>query len=146
MVLCTVFEHLVDHDNWLNRANCLLECGGLFVTLQPTAPFANLLGRIVRLGNLHAPLPALHQVFCPPWHTVFFSLKGMEILMSRHGFALLEIRPAPQGRMRGTMGVAQVGLEMVNRLGWSLVGQRWPLVTAHIFVLKKVQDANPDSV
>jgi hypothetical protein len=140
LVLCTVFEHLIEHDNWMARANQLLKQDGLLVTLQPTARFADFMGRILRLGNLQAPLPRLHQVFCPPWHTVFFSLDGMRTLVSRHGFDLLEIRPAPQGRARGLTGLAQRCLELVSRFGWHLMGERWPLLTAHIFVLRKVHD------
>ena len=135
--LNTVFEHLVAHDAWLSFVHRLLAPHGLFVTLQPTAPFADLLGRVVRFGNVCAPLPALHQFFCPPWHTVFFSLDGMKHLMAKHGFELLDIRPAPQGRMGGMLGLAQVVLETINRVGWTLMGRSWPLLTAHIFVFRK---------
>lgn len=135
--LNTVFEHLVAHDAWLRYVHRLLAPHGLFVTLQPTAPFADLLGRVVRFGNVGAPLPALHQLFCPPWHTVFFSLDGMKHLMAKHGFELLDIRPAPQGRMGGMLGLAQLVLETINRVGWTLMGRSWPLVTAHIFVFRR---------
>jgi len=135
--LNTVFEHLVAHNAWLTHAHRLLAPRGLFVTLQPTAPFADFMGRVVRFGNLHAPLPALHQFFCPPWHTVLFSLDGMKQLMAKHGFALLDIRPAPQGRARGLMGLAQVTLENINRVGWRMMGRSWPLLTAHTFVFRK---------
>jgi SAM-dependent methyltransferase len=135
--LNTVFEHLVAHDAWLSHVHRLLAPHGLFVTLQPTAPFADLLGRVVRFGNVRAPLPALHQIFCPPWHTVFFSLDGMKDLMAKHGFELLDIRPAPQGRMPGVMGLAQRVLETINRVGWRLMGRSWPLLTAHTFVFRK---------
>lgn len=77
IVLRTVFENLVEHDDWISQASRLPKCGGLFVTLQPTVQFANFMGRIVRMGNLSARLPALLQVSCPPWHTVLFSLRGM---------------------------------------------------------------------
>lgn len=135
--LNTVFEHLVAHDAWLSHVHRLLAPHGLFVTLQPTAPFADLLGRVVRFGNVRAPLPALQQVFCPPWHTVFFSLDGMKHLMAKHGFELLDIRPAPQGRMGGMLGLAQLVLETINRVGWRLMGCSWPLLTAHTFVFRK---------
>ena len=62
--LNTVFEHLVAHNAWLTHAHRLLAPRGLFVTLQPTAPFADFMGRVVRFGNVRAPLPALHQFFC----------------------------------------------------------------------------------
>ena len=135
--LNAVFEHLVAHDVWLKHAHRLLAPRGLFVTLQPTALFADIMGRVVRFGNLHAPLPALHQFFCPPWHTVFFSLDGMKHLMARHGFDLLDIRPAPQGRVPGLMGLAQITLETINRVGWRMMGRSWPLLTAHTFVFRK---------
>jgi hypothetical protein len=58
-------------------------------------------------------------------------------MISRHGFEFLEIRPAPQGRGRGIVDVAQAGLGVVNRLGWNLLGRKWPLLTSHIIVLRK---------
>ena len=61
--LNAVFEHLVAHDAWLRYVHRLLAPHGLFITLQPTAPFSDLLGRVVRLGNVRAPLPALRQFF-----------------------------------------------------------------------------------
>jgi SAM-dependent methyltransferase len=135
--LNTVFEHLVAQDAWLRHVHRLLAPHGLFVTLQPTAPFADFMGRVVRFGNMRAPLPALHQFFCPPWHTVFFSLEGMKQLMAKHGFELLDIRPAPQGREQGVIGLTQVALETINRVGWRLMGHSWPLLTAHTFVFRK---------
>ena len=135
--LNTVFEHLVAHDVWLKHAHRLLAPHGLFITLQPTAPFADLMGRVMRFGNTNAPLPAVHQFFCPPWHTVLFSLDGMKQLMARHGFDLLDIRPAPQGRVRGIMGLAQITLETVNRVGWRMMGPGWPLLTSHTFIFRK---------
>lgn len=139
-VLCTVFEHMVNHDAWLIRANRLLKDNGLLVSMQPTARFANFMGRLFRMGSISRPLPRLHQVFCPPWHTVLFSLGGMGKLASRNGFDLLEIRPAPQGRVNGLMGIAQACLQSANRVGWRLAGGRWPLLTAHIFVFRKARN------
>jgi SAM-dependent methyltransferase len=138
LVLCTVFEHLVGHEDFLTRANQLLQKEGLLFTLQPTAPFANFAGKMFRLGNLKAPLPGLFQVFCPPWHTVFFSFDGMQGLMSRYGFKLIDIRPSPQGRWGGLMTPLQFLLESINRVGWALFRGRWPLVIAHTFVFRKV--------
>ncbi len=144
LVLASVFEHLVDHRAWLVHANGLLRAGGLFVSLQPTAPFARLMGTVMRLGRRGAPLPQLHQIFCPPWHVALFSLAGMKTLAEEHGFELIEVRPAPQGREPGIAGLVQRALEAVNRAGWSLTGRRWPLVTSHIFVFRKLRGL-PDS-
>ena len=79
-------------------------------------------------------------VVCPPWHTVFFSLEGMRALTGRYGFELIEVRPAPQGRVEGWMQGVQAAMELVNRLGWSLLRGRWPGLTAHTFVLRKTGD------
>jgi 2-polyprenyl-3-methyl-5-hydroxy-6-metoxy-1,4-benzoquinol methylase len=138
IVLCTVFEHLVNHEAWLAHAHRMLAPGGLIVTLQPTAAFANFAGRLVRLGDVRKPLPAMHTVFGAPWHTVLFSLDGFKALAEHNGFFLQEIHPAPQSREGGSTGLLQVGLETVNRIGWFLVGNQWPLLIAHTFVLQKV--------
>lgn len=138
LALCTVFEHLINHDEWMEKARLILRENGLIISLQPTSLFPDILGQLIRLGKVSRPLPQLHQVFCPPWHTVLFSIKGMEDLALRNGFELVEVRPAPQGRVRGMVGFVQICLEYVNRIGWSLMGIRWPLLPAHIFILKKV--------
>ena len=138
LVLTNVFEHLVEHEHWLSHANEILQPGGLFVTAQPTAHFARLAAQVFRLGRLNAPLPQLHQEFCPPWHAVLFSLKGMEQLAARHGFELISIRPMPQGRDPGLTGILQRILERVNNLGWLVLRVRWPLVIGHIFIFRKI--------
>ena len=136
LVLCSVFEHLVNHADWLARAKMLLKPGGLLVTSQPTAAFAATLARIVRLGDTRKPLPQLHQIFCPPWHTVLFSVEGMCQLLDRNGFDVVEVAPAPQGREPGLNGLLQRTLETVNRVGWSVSGIHWPLMLSHVFVFR----------
>jgi 2-polyprenyl-3-methyl-5-hydroxy-6-metoxy-1,4-benzoquinol methylase len=138
ITLLAVFEHLVNHAAVLSAAHTLLRDGGLFVTLHPTATAYRLIGTIVRLGNRRKPLPDLAGAFTAPWHTALFSIKGTEDIISRHGFRLLEIRRAPQGRLGGLLGLVQRGLELVNTMGWWLLGTRWPLVTTHIFVFQKI--------
>jgi SAM-dependent methyltransferase len=140
LVMCSVFEHLVDHEEWLRKANRLLSTGGILVSGQPTAHFLHFAAGILRLGRTTTPLPRLHQGFCPPWHAVLFSISGMETLLSRHGFELIETRPMPQGRTPGIAGWVQRGLECVNKAGWSVFGIRWPLVIGHIFAFRKARD------
>lgn len=137
IVLCTVFEHLTSHLTWLQKARSLISPGGVLVTLQPTARFASIAGQLIRFGRRDAPLPRLHQVFCPPWHTAFFSLAGMDKLAGKAGFETIEIRPAPQGRFGGAVGMGQRFLEEINKVGRRLSGIRWPLLIAHIFILKR---------
>jgi len=64
-------------------------------------------------------------------------------MIARHGFEIVEIRPAPQGRLGGILGLIQVSLELVNKLGWRAWNTRWPLVTTHIFVFRKVSSVAP---
>ena len=46
----------------------------------------------------------------------------MKHLMAKHDFELLDIRPAPQGRIPVLMGLAQRVLETINRGGWEIDG------------------------
>ena len=142
LVLCTVFEHLVNHDEWMQNARRLIKTNGLLITLQPTAPFAYFMGRLLRFGSIRRPLPSLHHIFSPPWHTALLTLEGMRALASRNGFELIEIRKAPQGREKGMIGAIQSCLELMNRAGWRLIGHRWPFLTAHLFILRKVRNDN----
>ena len=138
IVMIAVFEHLVNHDAWLQRIHALLEDDGYFITLHPTAACYRLLGDLARLGKRKRELPALRGSFAGPWHTALFSLGAMRALGERNGFALREIRPAPQGRIGGVLSLIQIALDMSNRIGWALARERWPLVTTHIFVFQKL--------
>jgi len=137
LVLASVFEHLVDHDAWLAQARARLKSGGLIVSAQPTARFLTFMAQVLRLGSLRLPLPQLHQGFCPPWHTVLFSIEGMRRIAERNGFDLIEVRRYPQGRAQGLTGIVQRLLDAANCVGWLAMRERWPLVIGHIFVLKK---------
>ena len=138
VVMCAVFEHLLDRDKWLQDIRGHLTEGGYFITLHPTANCYRLLGDLMRLGNRNSQLPELHGSFVPPHHTALLSIPAMHQLASRNGFEVIDISPAPQGRIGGLLGLIQYTLQQVNRAGWAVAGQRWPLVTSHIFVLKKV--------
>jgi hypothetical protein len=140
IVMCAVFEHLVDHNVWLERFNRLLPINGYVVTLHPTAACYRLLGNLFRLGNRQRELPELHGAFFPPWHTAFFSLKGMKIIAERQGFEVVDIRPASQGNLGGLFGFVQKCLQLINIMGFKIVGLNWPLITSHVFVLKKIRE------
>lgn len=138
LVLVGVFEHLTDHGGWLDRAHKVVAPGGLLVIMQPTAQCATLLGTLLRFGSAEAELPALHQTFCPPWHTAIFSVPGMNQLADSHGFRLIELRAGMPGRGSGWLGFAQRILTGVNRLGWAVAGEHWPLCVTHIFAFRRV--------
>jgi cyclopropane fatty-acyl-phospholipid synthase-like methyltransferase len=140
ILMCAVFEHLTNHQTWLRRFNRMLRTGGSIITLHPTAACFTLISQIVRFGNRQKELPELHGCFSPPWHTALFSLEAMEIIAEQNGFRLIEVRPASQGRAGGLIGFTQRFLEVVNRVGWLMLGNNWPLITTHIFVLRKVRN------
>ena len=137
IVMCAVFEHIVNHDRWMQVIHQKLDDGGVFVSLHPTAACYQLLGTLLRLGNRNKELPGLHGSFAPPWHTALFSVPGMQALAVRNGFLIDDIRPAPQGRFGGALEIIQICQERVNRLGWRIWKTNWPLVTTHVFVMKK---------
>lgn len=137
IVMCTVFEHLCAHVEWLEKARSLLAPRGLLVTLQPTARFASLMGLAFRMGMREARLPRLHDLFCPPWHTVFFSLEGMRRVAAAAGFSLIEVRPAPQGKSSGAGGILRLAFGAINKLGSLALGVGWPLLVAHTFILRR---------
>ena len=138
LLLCAVFEHLTEHEAWLTRARAVLRDDGYLITLQPTASCYRLLAQLVRFRNRRRELPEFHGTFAPPWHTALFSIKGMYLLAARSGFQIVEVRPASQGKAGGWFGTAQRLLGAVNQIGARIVGPQWPLVTSHIFVLRKV--------
>lgn len=138
IVLASVFEHLNKPSEWLQTAHGLLRPGGLLITTQPTAPFARIVGNIARLGVSSFPLRGLHQMFCPPWHVALYSTQGMQRLVERAGFQMVDVNGAPQQREPGFTGVIQATLERINKAGAKLVGPRWPLFTGHNFVFRRL--------
>jgi SAM-dependent methyltransferase len=139
IVMCAVFEHLTDHELWFQRFNRILSINGHLVSLHPTAAFFALAGKILRFGNRYKELPYLHGSFAPPWHTAYYSLKAMKIAARRNGFRVDGIQPVPQGRVGGLFGIGQIALEWINRVGWRIAGLRWPLITTHTFVMRKIK-------
>lgn len=133
IVMAAVFEHLTDHAATLEAARRLLVPGGLLVTFMPTARFARFFGKLARLGLLRLPLPELHGTLAPPWHTLLISASGLRALAGRHGFDIVDLRPGPVQ----AGNPANETLHHLNRLGWPLLGERWPLCPCHLFVLRK---------
>lgn len=138
ITLFAVFEHLGDHAALLRDARRMLRPDGLFITAHPTSACFNLAATVLRLGNGRRELPSLVGAFAPPWHTALLSIEATERIIVDHGFELLDVRPVRQGRLGGMVGLVQIILELVNKAGWAVMGRRWPLVTTHIFVFRKI--------
>ncbi len=105
IVCLSLFEHLVDFDGFLQNIRRLLLPEGVFIILSPTASFAYGVGRLYQALTQTKELPEFYQLFCPPWHTVLFSLKGLERMLESRGFQVVDIQPAPCGRAKGTLGI-----------------------------------------
>jgi SAM-dependent methyltransferase len=137
IVMCFVFEHLSNHDDFLATCRERLLPEGRIITLNPTAHFPRLFGNLLRLGDKRRPLPRLDSAFVPPWHTVLISLRGMHELAKRNGFCIERVLPTPTGRF-GSIGrrTAQSTIECVNGIGWKAFGERWPLLPAHLIVAR----------
>jgi len=142
IVLCGVFEHIANPRTFLKNAHALIEPNGLIVSLQPTASFAMLLAFLSRLGRKDKPLPSLFWFFDAPWHVALYSLEGMCSLAHECGFELVDIRPAPMGRMPGLYGFIQRLSEWTNKIGWRLFKTKWPLITSHTFVFRRLAESH----
>jgi len=137
IVMCFVFEHLPEYDGFLSDCRQRLLPQGRIITLHPTAPFAHFFGTLLRMGNTRRPLPRLDCSFVPPWHTTLLSVAGTRAMAARNGFGVERVMPSPTGRFGGIgRRTAQAVIQEVNRIGWSLVGEPWPLTPAHMVVMR----------
>jgi hypothetical protein len=127
----------LDHASAIETLHHILKPGGLFICFQPTAHFAIFFATLFRMGIRALPLPQLHEVICPPWHTVLFTIKGMRMLAESHGFEVLEILPGPVQTGSGLGGIIKNSLNRVNTWMWPVFGEKWPLCICHVFVLRK---------
>jgi len=135
IVMCTVFEHLINHDEWLKKAHTKIKQNGLLISLQPTAHFASFAGTILKKSG---ELPDLNGAFSAPWHTGLISCKGMQILSERNRFKIIEIAMGSNTRREGLVGLLLRFIEAVNRIAYPIFKDRWPLVICHTFVFRKI--------
>ena len=132
IVMIAVFEHMVDHDEFLEKCYRILKPGGLLIILSPTAHFAS------RLRKESQELPKSHNLFCPPWHTVLFSIKGIRYLMNRHGFEVESARVSSPGNRTSIKDrIIRSFFIVLNSIGFAL-REDFPFVVSHIFVCRKV--------
>lgn len=137
VVMSAVFEHLLDHYSTMTALKKILKPNGLLICFQPTAHFAIFFSTLFRIGIKSLPLPQLHEVICPPWHTVLFTIKGMRMLAEKHGFEVLEILPGPVQSGPGFAGIIKNTLNKINTWMWPIFGEKWPLCICHVFILRK---------
>jgi SAM-dependent methyltransferase len=138
IVLVAVFEHLADPEAALRRFARLLPVDGRIVLQVPTAGIPRFVGRILRRFG-RRDLPGFFGTLAAPWHLLLVSPAGMRRLAERTGLELVRVRPSLSGRDGGLRSLMQLTNELVARAGCALFGERWPLVQAHLFTLRKAR-------
>lgn len=131
VVMVAVFEHLVNHGQILDHCKEILKPGGLLIILSPTAHFA------ARLKKGSQDLPKSHNLFCPPWHTVLFSIKGLRYMVHRHGFEIKSVKISPPGSRTGLRELVRYLFIIINYFGFALT-ERFPFAVSHVFICRKL--------
>lgn len=133
-----VLEHFTDPEGMLRTLGELLQPGGVIVSTSLTQPFAGFLGRIGMIVRRTKELPDLNRIFHPPWHVVFHSPTGMRRLAERCGLKLESVRPMGYGPMPGLIGLLRPFVDTFGKSGYGLIGERWPIPPAHLFLIRKI--------
>ena len=143
IIMCSVFEHLSEHDRYITKCSSLLKEGGALIILTPTSLLPGLFVKFFRVFYPEKGLPELRQILTPPWHTLIVSIKGMKRFLNVHGFELERIEPVPLSRSRGAWGTVKKALNVLICIGFYLFGYNWPFVFFHIFVCRKIKQGSP---
>lgn len=135
-VSMAVFEHLLHPQETLCQQAALLAPGGAVIIQAPTAGIPTVVGRA--LGAL-APARELPEIFgslAPPWHVLLPTPRSMSIQAAQAGLRLESVLVSRSGRRDDWRRLLQAAVETTGRVGHDVVGARWPLAMAHIFVLR----------
>lgn len=136
IVMIAVFEHLTNHDEFIDKCKRLLKDDGLLVILSPTAYFAKKIGKIGK-NDKDLPLTKSHNIFCPPWHTTLFSIDGIRKMMKRHGFVVKSVLVSPPGnKSKWKDKIIRRIFTLINSIGFEL-NERCNTVVSHIFLIEK---------
>lgn len=138
----SVYEHLPNQLEVLKRMAALLPPDGVILIQCPTASVPRLVGRLMHRVAPRRELPFLIGFFAPPWHICFPTSESLRLQAQRCGLVLESVEASPSGRYhdwgRRSLQILQ---EAVARGGHRLVGERWPLSMAHVFLLRPRQAA-----
>jgi len=136
-LLVTVFEHLVDHRERLDRIAKVLTPNGVLIVLVPTASLFGAVASAVRRVKRTDEIPAVNGTFEPPWHTTILSVEGFERMLDGTPFALERVAASPSGSGRGVKRAIQTAATAVAVGGSRLFGKRWPIVLNHVFACRR---------
>jgi SAM-dependent methyltransferase len=136
MIMNFVFEHLVDHDYFIQKCRELLLPSGLLIIIVPTSPFIVISWGIMKRLGYKSELPKFNEALTPPWHTVIFSSKGLRDLMLRYNIEVVDVMRSPKTRAKGLLGITKVILEVIETVGFGLFNEQFPFMTAQTFVCR----------
>jgi len=81
ILMSQILEHALDVNQWVEKANILLESGGILAIALPN------------FGSLSRILMQEREPYiCPPAHLNFFNPRSLETLLVRHGFKVDEVQ------------------------------------------------------
>lgn len=137
IVSCAVYEHLPNQLEFLTSAKEILQPGG-YLVLQ--CPSAGLPARVSRWMNRLLPdrdLPSVFGSLAPPWHVLLPTPASVRVQASQAGLEVVEVCPSPSGRAGGLRSALQFLNEAIGRAGFSVRGESWPYVMAHVYILQR---------
>lgn len=145
IVSMAVFEHLVDPVASLELMSQRLDDGGSIIIQCPTAGYARMAGRLHSLlaGGAAGGLPSVFGLLEPPWHVNLPTPAAMRNAAARSGLALQSVLPSPSGRDPGLFSLLQMVNDVVGAAGFRIAGEKWPLLMAHFFVLRRTAPEAP---
>ncbi len=106
LLMSQILEHALDVNLWIAKAHRLLAPAGILAIALPN--FGSFLRFLMREKEPY---------ICPPAHLNFFTIKGLSMLLRRHGFQILKarsvsridsnvvVRRAPFSRVLGRKGL-----------------------------------------
>jgi len=138
VVSCAVYEHLSNQLEFLISAKEILQPGGYLVLQCPSAGLPARVSRWLSRILPHRDLPSVFGSLAPPWHVLLPTPASVRAQASQAGLAVVEVCPSPSGRAGGLRSALQVLNEVIGRTGFSVRGESWPYVMAHVYILQRV--------
>ena len=81
ILMSQILEHVIDPEDWIKRANALLEKEGLLIIALPN--FGSIFKKV-----MHEKEPFI----IPPYHLNYFTKKSLSQLLERNGFDIIEYK------------------------------------------------------
>ena len=81
ILMSQILEHVIDPEDWIKRANALLEKEGLLIIALPN--FGSIFKKVMREKE---------PFIIPPYHLNYFTKKSLSQLLKRNGFEIIEYK------------------------------------------------------